>query len=92
MCLIIIIIIIAKKPKSLLEKYCQEVNKNNLDVNLAYLKKISRPVANYELIRSALDSNKLQAKKSIKKDDDEASVFTEEDFKNFEKSYFNKKN
>ena len=69
------------------------MNKNNLDANLAYLKKISRPVANYELIRSALDSNKLQAKKSIKKDDDndEASVFTEEDFKNFEKSYFNKK-
>ncbi|CAF0909668.1 unnamed protein product [Brachionus calyciflorus] len=76
-----------KVSKSLVEKYSDKKIKkaNLLEKNLAYLKKISKPVVKYDLIEPALNSKRKQ-KKEIRKE--EESVFTEEDFKNFEKSYF----
>ena len=62
---------------------------NNLEANLLYLKKISKPVANFDLIRSAMEkSGPTKTKAQVK--GDEPSVFTDEDFKNFAKSYFNR--
>ena len=43
-----------KQAKNLIEKYCQLNNKSNLDANLVYLKKISRPVVNYNLIKEVM--------------------------------------
>ena len=82
--------ILGKQAKNLIEKYCQLNNKSNLDSNLIYLKKISKPVVNYDLIKLALGDtaktkNKIEAPKK-----NEESVFTEKDFKEFEKSYFRK--
>jgi hypothetical protein len=58
------------------------------------LKKLSRPVIKFETIRSAiLDKKILNDKKESanKKEDQNESFFTEQEFKEFEKSYFNKK-
>lgn len=79
-----------KNQKSLIEKYYQKINKSNLDENLLYLKKISKPVAKYDLIRPALEK-KLKTKTSKEETEkDEPTAFTDEDFKNFAKSYFNR--
>lgn len=82
-----------KANKSLVEKLVQEKNKNNLEKNLNILKKISRPVVKFETIRSAvLDKRTLDSldKKEVNTNADE-SFFTEQEFKEFEKTYFNKK-
>ncbi len=62
---------------------------NNLEANLLYLKKISKPVANFDLIRSAIEKSGPTETKAKAKED-EPSVFTDDDFKNFAKSYFNR--
>ena len=78
-----------KKAKTLIEKYRQDSKKNNLDANLDYLSRISRPVIKYNLIESAISKQRKTVDKKQKKQD-EPTVFTEEDFKSFEKSYFNR--
>ena len=40
------------------------MNKSNLEENLTYLKKISKPVANFDLIRDALNKNVSKKSKS----------------------------
>lgn len=76
-----------KKSMSLVEKCYEKKSKKSalLKNNLNYLKKISKPVIKYDLIETVLNtrSNLKEAEKKT-----EESVFTEEDFKNFEKSYF----
>ena len=79
---------LGKQAKSLIEKYCIQNSKSNLDSNLAYLKKISKPIINYDSIKPALEKNK--AVKPSKNKKEEESVFTEKDFKDFSKSYFGK--
>lgn len=76
-----------KVSKSLVEKCNEQKNKKKalLTNNLSYLNKISKPVVKYDLIESVLNK-KSKPKEPTKKA--EESVFTEEDFKNFEKSYF----
>ncbi|RNA02683.1 active regulator of SIRT1 [Brachionus plicatilis] len=76
-----------KVSKSLVEKCNEQKNKKKalLTNNLSYLNKISKPVVKYDLIESVLNK-KSKPKEHTKKV--EESVFTEEDFKNFEKSYF----
>jgi len=83
-----------KLNQSLVEKYCIEKNKNNMEKNLEMLKKLSKPVIKYETIRSAiLDKKNLptNAKKEMPNKKEDESFFTEQEFKDFEKSYFNKK-
>ena len=79
-----------KNQKSLIEKYYQKINKSNLDDNLLYLKKISKPVANYDLISSALEKKPKSKSNTEDIEKDEPTAFTDEDFKNFAKSYFNR--
>lgn len=82
-----------KKAKSLIEKYRQESKKNNLEANLKFLNRISKPIIKYDLIESAIANksvNKKDNKDKKKQELEEQSVFTEEDFKNFEKAYFNR--
>ena len=67
----------------------QDAKKSNLDANLRYINKISRPVVKFETIRDALEKKSTSGAK--KPQDKEGSFFSEEDFKNFEKSYFNRK-
>ncbi len=72
-----------------------ERNKSNLEKNLGIIKKLSKPVIGFDTIRAAiLDKKSLEAiskqQKIVKKTDQE-SFFTEQEFKDFEKSYFNKK-
>lgn len=56
-----------------------------------YLKRISKPVINYDLIKSALgDSIKSKTPKETTKAQKEESVFTDKEFKDFEKTYFRK--
>ena len=78
----------------MIEKYHEEKKKSNLDKNLSIIKNISKPVVKFDTIRSAiLDKRTLDAlsrKQPPKKENE--SVFTEQDFKEFEKTYFNKKN
>ena len=74
----------------------QKRNKNNLEKNLSIIKKLSKPVIRFDTIRAAvLDKQTLEAiskkQKTINKKTDEESFFTEQEFKDFEKSYFNKK-
>ena len=58
-----------------------------MEENLVYLKKISKPIVNYDFIRLALgDKSKIKKETQNKKE----SVFTEKDFKDFEKTYFKK--
>jgi hypothetical protein len=73
----------------LIEKYCQLNKKSNLDSNLMYLKRISKPVVNYDLIKTAL-GDKFTSKVPKAKVQKEESVFTEKDFKDFQKTYFGK--
>ena len=77
-----------KKAKTLIESYRDESKINNVQKNLDFIKKISRPVVDYETIASAVSVRKIE--KPNKKVSNESSVFTEEDFKSFEKSYFNR--
>lgn len=80
-----------KKAKSLIEKYRQESKKNNLEANLKFLNRISKPIIKYDLIESAIANKSVNKKDNKdKKKLEEQSVFTEEDFKNFEKAYFNR--
>jgi hypothetical protein len=82
-----------KKAKTLIEKYRQECKKNNLETNLKFLNKISKPIIKYDLIESAISKksiNKKDNKDKNKQESEEKSVFTEEDFRNFEKAYFNR--
>lgn len=53
-----------------------------------FLNKISKPVVKYELIREAIEKKSIKPEVQLKKE--ETSVFTDEDFKSFEKSYFGK--
>ena len=74
----------------------QERNKNNLEKNLSIIKKLSKPVIRFDTIRAAvLDKQTLEAiskkQKTINTKTDQESFFTEQEFKDFEKSYFNKK-
>jgi hypothetical protein len=54
-----------------------------------YLKRISKPVVNYDLIKTAL-GDKFTSKVPKAKLQKEESVFTEKDFKDFQKTYFGK--
>lgn len=76
-----------KTSLSLVEKFYEKKSKKSalLKNNLQYLKKISKPVVKYDLIETVLNT-RSKPKESEKRP--EESVFTEEDFKNFEKSYF----
>ncbi len=77
------------KPKTLIERYRHDMQQSNLEANLLYLKKISKPVASFDLIRSAMEKRgPTKTKAQVK--EDEPSVFTDDDFKNFAKSYFNR--
>jgi hypothetical protein len=80
--------VIGKRPKSLIEQYCQQINHSNLESNLAFLKKIAKPVGKFDLIRGAVE--KTSSRPIAKKQEEEESVFTDADFANFSKSYFNR--
>lgn len=73
---------------SLIEQYSKKLSHSNLDANLAFLKKISKPVGKFDLIRDAVEQS--SRKPAAKKQEEEESFFTEEDFKSFSKSYFNR--
>ena len=67
-----------------------------MKANLNYLKKMSQVSVKYNSVKSALSQNKAMQKHENAKtskqamEDLQESVFTEEDFKDFEKTYFNK--
>lgn len=79
-----------KVSKSLIEKYNQKNTKNNLESNLSYLKKISKPVVKYDIIKEALEKTSSRRTNQDKTKKEESTVFTDEDFKSFAKTYFNK--
>jgi hypothetical protein len=85
---------IDKGSSSLIEKYIKKKNQTNLEKNLSYLNKISKRSVKYDLIKPALDKSARGAHSSAELMEDSEvnnqSVFTEEDFTNFEKFYFNK--
>lgn len=86
-----------KKSKDLIETYRNRVNKKDtIKANLSYLKRVSKPMVKYDLIRSIIEkkTNKAPvptsgAKKSKKPAAEPSeSVFTEKDFQDFQRSYF----
>lgn len=71
----------------MIETFMANKDKSNLKNNLKYLKKMSKISLKYDQVKSVLAPSKPESQ--TKKADQ--SVFTEEDFKSFEKTYFNKK-
>lgn len=63
-------------------------DKSNLRNNLKYLKKMSKIALKYDQVKSVIAPSKPESQTTKPA---EQSVFTEEDFKSFEKTYFNKK-
>lgn len=80
----------------MIERYIKQKDQNNLEKNLALLKKLSKPTVKYSLIKPAMQ--KLHRNERINEEgannnkiikaETETSVFTEEDFRDFEKTYF----
>lgn len=60
----------------------------NLKLKLKYLNSLSKPVLNYEQFKNTTSTkhNENSQQKSTK-DKNEKTVFTEKDFKDFEKNY-----
>lgn len=72
-----------------MEKYIKEKNQTNLEKNLTLIKKLSRPAVKYDLIKSAMKEIHPRESEVLRdKQEDQSTVFTEEDFKKFEQSYF----
>jgi hypothetical protein len=55
-----------------------------------YLKRISKISVHNDAVASIMNKNNKQDKQSSNKKKEEETVFTEDDFKMFEKTYFNK--
>ncbi|KAM5148952.1 active regulator of SIRT1 isoform 2-T2 [Mantella aurantiaca] len=77
--------------KSAIEEYKKHASQDHLAQNLKYML-VSRPVANKKVVQTILDQHcgrkakdqKIKKKKTV----EQKSVFSESDFKRFEKEYF----
>lgn len=86
-----------KLDSSVIEKYIQDKSHTNLDKNLEYLAKISKYNIKYDLIKPAIESRKrasddaqFNQQDEVNKLNSQTHTFTDKDFEDFEKSYFNR--